>query len=103
MIGEQKIAKGDKVVLWYSSANRDEDVFERPDEFDVTRKGFQHVGFGFGQHVCVGSRLAEMQLRVVFELLAERVERFELKSEPRRFRSNFLNGLKNLNVVLVAK
>lgn len=103
MIGDQKIAKGDKIVLWYSSGNRDEDVFERPDEFDVTRKGFQHVGFGFGQHVCVGSRLAEMQLRVVFELLAERVERFELKSEPRRFRSNFLNGLKNLNVVLVAK
>jgi linalool 8-monooxygenase len=103
LIGSQKIAKGDKVVLWYSSGNRDEEVFERADQFDVTRKGVQHVGFGFGQHVCVGSRLAEMQLRVVFELLAERVEGFELQSEPRRFRSNFLNGLKNLNVVLVAK
>jgi linalool 8-monooxygenase len=102
-LGAQRIAKGDKVVLWYVSGNRDESVFTDPDRFDVTRKGAQHVGFGSGQHVCVGSRLAEMQLRVVFRLLAERVKRFELVSPPRRFRSNFLNGLKNLNVVLVPR
>jgi linalool 8-monooxygenase len=95
----QKIARGDKVVMWYASGNRDEEVFENPDSFDVLRSRNPHVGFGSGQHVCVGSRLAEMQLRVVFELLAERVARFEVIGEPRRFRSNFLNGLKNLDTV----
>jgi len=95
----QKIARGDKVVMWYASGNRDEEVFANPDSFDVLRSRNPHVGFGSGQHVCVGSRLAEMQLRVVFELLAERVARFEVIGEPRRFRSNFLNGLKNLDTV----
>nr|WP_233288185.1 cytochrome P450 [Bradyrhizobium brasilense] len=99
-LGGRKIKKGDKVVVWYVSGNRDESVYDNPDAFDLARKGPLHVGFGAGQHVCVGSRLAEMQLRVALGLLAERVDRFELKSEPRRFRSNFLNGLKNLNVVL---
>ncbi|RJG11347.1 cytochrome P450 [Massilia cavernae] len=101
MIGDQAIKKGDKVVMWYIAANRDESVFKDPDMFDVGRKGPQHVGFGSGQHVCVGSRLAEMQLRVAFRILAERVKRFEVVEPPRRFRSNFLNGLKNLNVRLV--
>jgi linalool 8-monooxygenase len=96
----RKIAKGDKVVLWYISGNRDETVFERADTFDVTRKGPQHVGFGAGQHVCVGSRLAEMQLRVAFDILADRVSGFEVKAPPRRFRSNFINGLKNLDVIM---
>ncbi len=96
----QTIAKGDKVVLWYISGNRDDTVFERPDDFDVTRKGPQHVGFGAGQHVCVGSRLAEMQLRVAFDILADRVSHFDVQAPPRRFRSNFINGLKNLDVVL---
>lgn len=102
MIGAQKVRKGDKVVLWYVSGNRDENVFEAADRFDVTRKVTQHVGFGSGVHVCVGSRLAEMQLRVAFRILAGRVKRFELASTPRRFRSNFLNGLKNVDVKLVA-
>jgi len=100
VLAGRKIAKGDKVVLWYISGNRDETVFERPDIFDVTRKGPQHVGFGAGQHVCVGSRLAEMQLRVAFDILADRVSGFEMKAPPRRFRSNFINGLKNLDVVM---
>lgn len=92
----QPIRKGDKVVLWYLSGNRDEDAFERPDRFDVTRRGVKHVGFGAGQHVCAGSRLAELQLRIVFDLLADKVERFELLDKPRRVRSNFINGLKNV-------
>lgn len=99
-IGGQKIAKGDKVVMWYLSGNRDEDVYDNPDVFDIERAPRNHVGFGTGQHVCVGSRLAEMQLRVAFGMLADRVESFEVVSEPRRFRSNFINGLKNLDVVL---
>jgi linalool 8-monooxygenase len=97
----KKIAKGDKVVMWYISGNRDEDVYERPDSFDITRRNVQHVAFGTGQHVCVGFRLAEMQLRMVFSQLARRVQRFEVVAAPRRFRSNFINGLKNLDVRLV--
>ena len=100
-IGGRAIAKGDKVVMWYISGNRDASVFEKPNEFDVRRRAVQQVGFGAGQHVCVGSRLAEMQLRVAFRQLARHVRRFEVEGEPRRFRSNFINGLKNLNVNLV--
>src|ERR1700754_3819944 len=100
-IGGQAIAKGDKVVMWYLSGNRDEAVFENPDRFDVRRRSVQHVGFGTGQHVCVGSRLAEMQLRVAFRQMARHVLRFEVEREPRRFRSNFINGLKNLDITMV--
>jgi linalool 8-monooxygenase len=100
-IGGQKIRKGAKVVLWYISGNRDEAVFEHPDRFDVTRSSVPHVGFGTGQHVCVGWRLAELQLRVAFGHLARRVKRFEQVGQPRRFRSNFINGLKDLDLRLV--
>ncbi|MDT0508423.1 cytochrome P450 [Novosphingobium sp. MMS21-SN21R] len=99
-IAGQAIRKGDKVVMWYASGNRDETVFTAADKFDINRSHNPHVGFGFGQHVCVGSRLAEMQLRIAFETLADRVGHFEVTGRPRRFRSNFLNGLKNLDVVL---
>ncbi len=100
VLGGQAIAKGDKVVLWYISGNRDEDVFAEANRFDIARKGPPHVGFGAGQHVCVGSRLAEMQLRIAFEILADRVKSFDVQAPPRRFRSNFINGLKNLDVIL---
>jgi linalool 8-monooxygenase len=99
-IGGQAIRKGDKVVLWYIAANRDGSVFPDPHRFDVARGNIAHLGFGTGQHVCVGSRLAEMQLRVAFGILADRVERFEVTAPSRRFRSNFINGLKNLDVRL---
>src|SRR5690606_22186201 len=99
-LGGARIANGDKVVLWYASGNRDESVFDRADQFDLTRERIPHVGFGSGQHVCVGSRLAEMQLRVAFEILADRVTSFEITAPSRRFRSNFINGVKDLNVVL---
>ena len=101
-IGGQPIAKGDKVVFWYISGNRDEAVFEGPDRFDLSRESVPHIGFGTGQHVCVGWRLAELQLRVVFGHMAERVKRIEQIGQPRRFRSNFINGLKNLDVRLVS-
>jgi linalool 8-monooxygenase len=98
----QKISRGDKVVMWYISGNRDEDVYQQPDSFDVSRRNVQHVAFGTGQHVCVGFRLAEMQLRVAFSHLARKVRRFEVVTSPRRFRSNFINGLKNLDVRLLS-
>lgn len=97
-IGGQPIAKGDKVVMWYIAANRDASAFPDPHRFDIARGNIQHLGFGTGQHVCVGSRLAEMQLRVAFGILATRVKSFEVQAQPRRFRSNFINGLKNLDV-----
>jgi linalool 8-monooxygenase len=100
-IGGQAIRKGEKIVMWYISANRDEAVFDAPDRFDIGRGNIQHLAFGSGQHVCVGSRLAEMQLRVAFGMLAGRVKRFEVAAPPRRFRSNFINGLKNLDTRLV--
>lgn len=99
-IGGRPVKKGDKVVLWYISGNRDENVFSDADRFLVARKGALHVGFGAGQHVCVGSRLAEMQLRIAFDLLADRVKSFDVQAPPRRFRSNFINGLKNLDVIM---
>ncbi len=99
-IAGQAIGKGDKVVLWYASGNRDETAFDAPDRFDLFRGDIRHIGFGTGQHVCVGSRLAEMQLRIAFQVLAERVRAFELLATPRRFRSNFINGLKDVQVRL---
>lgn len=99
-LGGKPIRAGDKVVMWYASGNRDETVFDQPDRFDVTRQKNPHVGFGSGQHICVGSRLAEMQLRVAFDILADSVTSFEVTAPPRRFRSNFINGLKNLDVIL---
>ena len=101
-IGGQRIAKGDKVVTWFAAANRDEAEFSDPDRFDITRTNIRHLGFGTGQHSCVGFRLAEMQLRVAFEHLLKRVKAFEVVSKPKRFRSNFINGLKDLNVVLLS-
>ena len=72
-LGGKRIAKGDKVVLWYASGNRDESVFPEPFRFDVTRKGERQLGFGAGQHFCLGSRLAELQLKVIFEELLRRL------------------------------
>ena len=98
-IDGRKIARGAKVVLWYVSANRDEAVFADADRFIVDRGNVPHLGFGTGQHTCLGWRLAELQLRVVFEQLAKLVSRFEQTGKPRRFRSNFINGLKNLDLI----
>lgn len=99
-VGGVRIRKGDKVVMWYASANRDEAAFADPDRFDMGRGEIRHLGFGAGQHVCVGQRLAELQLRVVFDLLLDRYAGFELLASPRRFRSNFINGLKDVRVRL---
>ncbi|WP_033924977.1 cytochrome P450 [Sphingomonas sp. 35-24ZXX] len=101
-LGGQAIRKGDKVVMFYPSGNRDEQVFADPDRFDIARAIRQHLAFGFGTHVCVGSRLAEMQLRLAFSCLARHVRSIEIASTPRRVRSNFINGFKQLEVRLVS-
>lgn len=95
-----RIPRGAKVVLWYAGANFDEAIFEDAGRFDLRRQAASHLGFGIGTHACVGARLAELQLRVVFELLAARVAGFALAGEPLRFRSNFIHGLKTLPVLL---
>lgn len=100
-LGGKMIRKGDKVVVWYPSGNRDESVFEDPNSFDIKRNIRQHLAFGAGTHVCVGSRLAEMQLRVAFRLMTRNVRGFEINS-ARRVRSNFINGFKSLEVRLLA-
>ena len=93
------IAKGDKVVLWYVSANRDEAIFEAADQFRIDRSNArQHLSFGIGVHFCMGSRLAEMQLRVVWEEILARFRTVEVVGPPRRVRSNFVKGYSELPV-----
>jgi cytochrome P450 len=93
------IRKGDKVVMWYVSANRDEAVFEQPDAFRIDRKNArQHLAFGIGVHFCMGSRLAEMQLRVLWEETLARFRLVELVGKPLRVRSNFVKGYTQLPV-----
>ncbi|GAA0327794.1 cytochrome P450 [Actinoallomurus spadix] len=98
-LGDKRIREGDKVVVFYASANRDEDVFADPYDFDIGRDPNPHLGFGGGgPHFCLGSHLARLELRVLFETLAERLPGITLAGEPRRQRSNFINGIKEMPV-----
>ncbi|WP_439817354.1 cytochrome P450 [Zavarzinia sp. CC-PAN008] len=99
MIGETRVAKGDKVILWYSAANRDEAVYPDPDRFDIGRDTIKHVAFGTGQHVCLGQRLAELQLKVMLQEMAARFAGFEQAGPERRMRSNFVNGIKTVPII----
>jgi cytochrome P450 len=93
-----KIREGDKVTLWYPSANRDEDVFDDPDRFDISRHPNEHLAFGHGQHFCLGSHLARMEIRVMFEELLRRLPDIELAGEVRMLRSHFIDGIKSIPV-----
>ncbi|MCG5214333.1 cytochrome P450 [Streptosporangium soli] len=100
-IGSQAVAEGDKVVVFYSSANRDESVFASPYTFDIGRDPNPHIGFGGGgAHFCLGNHLAKLELRVLFETLARRYPGLRQTGEARRLRSNFINGIKDLPVSL---
>ncbi len=93
------IKKGDKVVMWYVSGNRDESVIAQADRFIIDReRPRQHLSFGFGIHRCVGNRLAEMQLRVVWEEVLKRFKDIEVLSEPSRVRSSFVKGYDTMMV-----
>jgi cytochrome P450 len=93
------IQAGDRVALWYVSANFDEDVFEDPHRFDVARRPNPHVTFGRGgPHFCLGSFLAQLEIRILLEEILARGVRFELTGEPVRLSSNFINGFKSLPV-----
>lgn len=98
-LGGKQILKGDKVVMWYLSGNRDEQVIDRADELVIDRaRARQHLSFGFGIHRCVGNRLAELQLRVLWEEILKRFDAIEVMGPPQRLRSNFVRGIRSLPV-----
>jgi len=100
----QTIKKGDKVVMWYVSGNRDERKIENPDAFIIDRKGARnHLSFGFGVHRCMGNRLAEMQLRILWEELLKRFDKIEVIGEPKHVQSNFVKGYSRMMVKLGKK
>lgn len=102
-IGGQKIRAGDKVVMWYASGNRDSDVIENADQFRIDRKNARHhLSFGFGIHRCVGNRLAEMQVRILWEELMKRHPVIEVVGEPVRTYSNFVHGFESMPVRISA-
>ena len=102
-VGGQTIRKGDKVVMWYVSGNRDESAIENPEAFIIDReRPRQHLSFGFGIHRCVGNRLAELQLKIVWEEILKRFRFVEVVGEPTRVRSSFVKGYDTLPVRLHA-
>jgi cytochrome P450 len=97
------ISGGDKVVMWYISGNRDEEKIDRADQFIIDRaKPRQHLSFGAGIHRCVGDRLAEQQLRILWEEILQRNLRFEIVGAPQRLYSNFIRGIRALPVRIVS-
>ena len=101
-LGGKLIKKGDKVIMWYVSGNRDEEVIENADKFIIDRpRARQHLSFGFGIHRCVGNRLAEMQLKIVWEEILKRWDRIEVMGEPERIPSSFVKGYATLPVRIV--
>jgi len=102
-LGGKKIKQGDKVVIWYVSGNRDPEAIDDPDNFIIDRaRPRQHLSFGFGIHRCVGNRLAELQLRILWEELLLRFPVIEVMGPPRRVYSNFIHGIRSLPVRIPA-
>ncbi|HKN15072.1 MAG TPA: cytochrome P450 [Candidatus Binatus sp.] len=94
----QKIRAGESVCLFYPSANRDEDVFDQPFKFDIGRNPNPHLAFGIGEHFCLGSNLARLELEVIFRELAKRLERAESAGPLERLRSSFVGGIKHMPI-----
>ncbi|MGV9356348.1 cytochrome P450 [Streptomyces misionensis] len=98
-LGGKRIKEGDKVVMWFASGNRDEEVFGNPYDFDVARQNNDHVTFGKGSpHLCLGNLLARTEIRIMFEELIPRLADIKLAGDVPRVRSNFVNGIKKLPV-----
>ncbi|MBV9579542.1 MAG: cytochrome P450 [Chloroflexi bacterium] len=96
----QTMRPGDSVLMWYPSANRDEDIFDEPYRFDITRSPNDHLAFGYHEHFCLGAGFAKKEIRVMFEELFARYPGIELNGTPERLRSNFINGIKRMPVRL---
>lgn len=104
VLNGQFVREGDKVVMWYASANRDERTFDDPDSFVIDRRNARHhLAFGIGTHRCMGSRLAEMQLRILWEELLTRFDDIEVLAEPTRVQSNFVRGYSSMMVTTTPK
>ena len=102
-LGGKTIKAGDKVVMWYISANRDEEAIGDPNRFIIDRaRPRQHVSFGFGIHRCVGNRLAELQLKILWEEILQRFPAIEVVGEPARIYSNFIHGISSMAVRIPA-
>ncbi|MBL4865031.1 MAG: cytochrome P450, partial [Pseudomonadales bacterium] len=102
ILGGKHIKKGEKVIMWYVSGNRDEEAIDRPYEFIIDReRPRHHLSFGFGIHRCMGNRLAEMQLRIVWEEILKRFEKVEIMGKPERTYNNFIRGYTKLPVRLI--
>jgi cytochrome P450 len=100
-LGGKQVREGDRIAMWYISGNRDEDAIQRADRFIIDRDNpRQHTAFGFGIHRCVGNRLAEMQLRGVWEEILKRFQKIELTGEPVGLASNFIHGIRELPVTI---
>ncbi len=101
ILNGQQIHKGDKVLMWYVSGNRDSDAIDKADEFLIDRQhARRHLSFGFGIHRCMGNRLAEMQLRVLWEEIMQRFDNIEMVGDPVMVNSNFVKGYSHLPVII---
>jgi len=98
VIGDQPIAEGDKVVMWYAGANRDPSVFDDPHEFRIDRTPNPQLSFGIGEHFCLGANLARLSLRLLFTELLASIDDIELEAPPRRLHSNLINGIKEMRI-----
>jgi cytochrome P450 len=100
-LGDQEFVEGDKVVMFYNSANRDDAAFTDPFAFDLSREPNPHVGFGGpGPHFCMGAHLARREITVMFRELFARVPDIEAVGHPQRLMSNFINGIKHMETVV---
>ncbi|MGH6782417.1 MAG: cytochrome P450 [Sphingomonadaceae bacterium] len=103
-LGGKTIKKGDKVVMWYVSGNRDEEVIERPNDYIIDRaRPRNHMSFGFGIHRCVGNRLAELQLQIIWEEILKRFPEIKVVAEPVRTYSSFVKGYESMRVIIPAR
>ena len=103
-INGKQIKKNDQILMWYASGNRDESVFENANDLDIERPNSrQHLSFGFGIHRCMGNRLAELQLRILWEEILTRFEKIEVQAEPERTFSSFVNGYTHMPVKVTRK
>ena len=97
-VNGQPISRGERLMLLYASANRDEAIFEHPESFDITRKPNRHIAFGFGPHMCIGQHISKMEMRILMAELLPRLKSIEVIGEPRYVQTNFVGGLKSLPV-----
>ena len=102
-VGGVPVKAGDRFMLLYQSANRDELIFDEPTKFDISRHPNKQIAFGYGPHMCIGQHLAKMELRIMFEELLPRIEELEIAGERKVVQTNFVGGLKNLPIALTLR